>query len=55
MAFEQLVAEAAIKKEKESKKKTKEKSNRGDRSSVFSDKAAATAADAPNVSKPGAP
>lgn len=46
MAFEQLVAEAAIKKDKESKKKGKER--KGDaRTAAATD----AAADAPNVPK----
>ncbi|KAK3322033.1 X-domain of DnaJ-containing-domain-containing protein [Apodospora peruviana] len=61
MAFEQLVAEAAMKKEKESKKKgkdkkEKDKDKRGRSSSPSSSshaaQAAQTAADAPNVPKP---
>lgn len=63
MAFEQLVAEAAMKKEKESKKKGKEKkdkaaaeNNNNSSSNKFSDKAwsdaaSAAAHDAPNVPK----
>ncbi|KAK3391509.1 X-domain of DnaJ-containing-domain-containing protein [Sordaria brevicollis] len=53
MAFEQLVAEANLKKEKESKKKDKEKKKRhsSDKGSTHSAQAAATAADAPNVPK----
>ncbi|KAK3346189.1 heat shock protein DNAj [Lasiosphaeria hispida] len=47
MAFEQLVAEAAIKKEKESKKKGKDKKDKAD--STHTTQAAAAAADAPNV------
>ncbi len=47
MAFEQLVAEAAIKKDKESKKKGKDKKADKPGEGV----AAATAADAPNVPK----
>jgi hypothetical protein len=55
MAFEQLVAEAAMKKEKESKKKGKEKKEK-DKADKFGDKAWAEAAsaaanDAPNVPK----
>ncbi|KAK4153345.1 X-domain of DnaJ-containing-domain-containing protein [Chaetomidium leptoderma] len=55
MAFEQLVAEAAIKKEKESKKKGKEKKD-NHKADKFGDKAweeaaAAAANDVPNVSK----
>jgi hypothetical protein len=49
MAFEQLVAEAAIKKEKESKKKGKDKKEKHSEDKQAS--AAATAADAPNVPK----
>ncbi|KAK1753425.1 DnaJ-like protein 1 [Echria macrotheca] len=52
MAFEQLVAEAAIKKEKESKKKGKEKRKSEDKDKVQA-QAAATAADVPNVPKTG--
>ncbi len=55
MAFEQLVAEAAMKKEKESKKKNKEKKERSERPSVFNDQAATTAANVPNVPMPDAP
>lgn len=53
MAFEQLVAEAAIKKEKESKKKGKEKKDKGadDNASTHAAQASATAANAPNVPK----
>ncbi|KAK3320185.1 X-domain of DnaJ-containing-domain-containing protein [Cercophora scortea] len=55
MAFEQLVAEAAMKKEKESKKKKDKKKDKASSSAdSASDKeatAAATAADAPNVPK----
>lgn len=60
MAFEQLVAEAAIKKEKESKKKGKEKKDKDkdkkDKADKFGDKAwadaaAAAASDVPNVPK----
>lgn len=62
MAFEQLVAEAAMKKEKESKKKGKDKKDKGDGGSSvgggnkYGDKAwesaaAAAANDAPNVPK----
>lgn len=57
MAFEQLVAEAAMKKEKESRKKGKdkkdEKKEKGDRpgSKAWDDAAAAAANDAPNVPK----
>ncbi|KAL2254996.1 hypothetical protein VTK26DRAFT_4403 [Humicola hyalothermophila] len=51
MAFEQLVAEAAMKKEKESKKKGKEKKDKGDKYGDKSWESAASAAanDAPNV------
>lgn len=59
MAFEQLVAEAAMKKEKESKKKGKEKKEKekekekadkyGDKG--WADAASAAASDAPNVPK----
>ncbi|KAK4452148.1 DnaJ-like protein 1 [Podospora aff. communis PSN243] len=49
MAFEQLVADAAIKKEKESKKKGKDKKDKHSEDKQAS--AAATAADAPNVPK----
>jgi len=49
MAFEQLVAEAAIKKEKESKKKGKDKKDKHSEEKAAS--AEATAADAPNVPK----
>ncbi|KAK4246492.1 X-domain of DnaJ-containing-domain-containing protein [Corynascus novoguineensis] len=57
MAFEQLVAEAAMKKEKESKKKGKEKKDdkkeKGDKpgDKAWDDAAAAAASDAPNVPK----
>jgi hypothetical protein len=56
MAFEQLVAEAAMKKEKESKKKGKEKKDKADKGEKYGDKAWADAAsaaanDAPNVPK----
>ncbi|KAK4241163.1 DnaJ-like protein 1 [Achaetomium macrosporum] len=56
MAFEQLVAEAAMKKEKESKKKGKEKKDKADKVEKYGDKAWADAAsaaanDAPNVPK----
>lgn len=53
MAFEQLVAEAAIKKDKESKKKSKDKKAAGSDTAAAAAAAAATAAsvaaDAPNV------
>jgi len=62
MAFEQLVAEAAIKKEKESKKKDKKKGGSSGgkdipeaaspTASTHAEQAAAAAADAPNVPKP---
>ena len=58
MAFEQLVAEAAIKKEKESKKKGKDKKDKGaDKAAdkfgdqAWADAADAAAADVPNVPK----
>ncbi|KAK3900679.1 X-domain of DnaJ-containing-domain-containing protein [Staphylotrichum tortipilum] len=59
MAFEQLVAEAAIKKEKESKKKGKDKKDKdGKKNKVdkfgdkgWADAAAAAASDVPNVPK----
>ncbi|KAH8887331.1 DnaJ-domain-containing protein [Thozetella sp. PMI_491] len=53
MAFEQLVAEAAIKKEKEKDSKKKQKKEKGDKhdASSHAAQAAATAADAPNVPK----
>ncbi|KAL2163627.1 hypothetical protein VTH06DRAFT_5685 [Thermothelomyces fergusii] len=53
MAFEQLVAEAAMKKEKESKKKGKDKKEKGDKpgSKAWDEAAAAAANDAPNVPK----
>jgi len=58
MAFEQLVAEAAIKKEKESKKKGKEKKDKdkastssGPAEGSSSGQAAAGVADEPNVPK----
>jgi hypothetical protein len=62
MAFEQLVAEAAMKKEKESKKKGKEKKDKdsdkasNNSNSKFGDKgwsdaASAAASDVPNVPK----
>ncbi|AEO67816.1 uncharacterized protein THITE_2116916 [Thermothielavioides terrestris NRRL 8126] len=55
MAFEQLVAEAAIKKEKESKKKGKEKKDKANNhkfgSKAWTDAASAAAQDAPNVPK----
>jgi hypothetical protein len=61
MAFEQLVAEAAMKKEKESKKKGKEKKDKdSDKASnsnnkfgdkAWSDAASAAASDVPNVPK----
>lgn len=50
MAFEQLVAEAAMKKEKESKKKGKDKKDKDKRDDHVA-QAAATANDAPNVPK----
>ncbi|KAM7191131.1 DnaJ-like protein 1 [Naviculisporaceae sp. PSN 640] len=50
MAFEQLVAEAAMKKEKESKKKGKDKKDK-DKTDDHVAQAAATANDAPNVPK----
>ncbi|KAK5659281.1 hypothetical protein OQA88_1374 [Cercophora sp. LCS_1] len=54
MAFEQLVADAAIKKEKESKKKGKDKKHGDEKTAAdaHAAQAAATAADAPNVPKP---
>ncbi|KAM7191905.1 DnaJ-like protein 1 [Rhypophila sp. PSN 637] len=52
MAFEQLVAEAAMKKEKEHKKKGKDKKEKDkDKSGDHVAQAAATANDAPNVPK----
>lgn len=53
MAFEQLVAEAAMKKEKEkeSKKKGKEKKERGSSDKAWQSAASAAANDAPNVPK----
>lgn len=62
MAFEQLVAEAAMKKEKESKKKEKGKDkNKDDKAAaeaankygdkVWADAASAAASDVPNVPK----
>jgi hypothetical protein len=57
MAFEQLVAEAAMKKEKESKKKDKAKKDKAaDKADKYGDKswtdaASAAAQDAPNVPK----
>ncbi|KXX79667.1 DnaJ-like protein 1 [Madurella mycetomatis] len=53
MAFEQLVAEAAMKKEKEkeSKKKGKEKKDKGSSDKAWQSAASATANDAPNVPK----
>ncbi|KAK3367497.1 X-domain of DnaJ-containing-domain-containing protein [Podospora didyma] len=55
MAFEQLVAEAAIKKEKETKKRGKDKDGKkekmADKATSHADEAAAAAADAPNVPK----
>lgn len=52
MAFEQLVAEAAMKKEKESKKKGKDKKEKDKHSADdLAAQAAATANDAPNVPK----
>jgi len=58
MAFEQLVAEAAMKKEKESKKKGKEKKEKSDTKpgdKAWEDAAAAAASDAPNVPKGSSP
>lgn len=58
MAFEQLVAEAAMKKEKESKKKGKDKKDKADKAGdkfgdkAWADAASAAAGDAPNVPKP---
>lgn len=55
MAFEQLVAEAAMKKEKESKKKGKDKKDEKNAdkpgSKAWEDAATATANSAPNVPK----
>ena len=56
MAFEQLVAEAAIKKEKESKKKGKDKKDKADKAAdKFGDKAWADAADAAAADVPNVP
>jgi hypothetical protein len=51
MAFEQLVAEAAVKKEKESKKKDKKKEHEQHHHHHHT-AAEGVAADAPNVPKP---
>ena len=60
MAFEQLVADAAIKKEKESKKKGKEKKEKDPKTGKYGDAswesaALAAANDAPNVHNKGSP
>ncbi len=55
MAFEQLVAEAAIKKEKESKKKGKDKKDKADKADKYGDKAWADAADAAAADAPNVP